>query len=177
MQLKMLVLPAPFGPMIAKRSPAATSTLTPARATTPPKLRCNPSRASSAMRAYALPRSGEGHANGPPVVSMTDESVERLSGNSILGMTPPRLDGRLLHKWRDATLTRRACQYIGRRDPPVRPPTTGSRQRPARDVRRQAARMTAPRSHVAAHDAPNLAPDRDRARSEHPLHLPSDGIR
>src|SRR5436853_7012477 len=107
MQLKMLVLPAPFGPMIAKRSPAPTSTLTPARAATPPKLRCNPSRASSAMRAYALPRSGEGHAHGP---SMTDECVERLSGNSILGMTPPRLDGRLLHKWRDATLTRRACQ-------------------------------------------------------------------
>src|SRR2546428_8553201 len=90
MQLKMLVLPAPFGPMIAKRSPAPTSTLTPARAATPPKLRCNPSRASSAMRAYALPRSGEGHANGPPVVSMTDESVERLSGNLIQGMTPPR---------------------------------------------------------------------------------------
>src|SRR5437667_10319125 len=133
MQLKMLVLPAPFGPMIAKRSPAATSTLTPARAATPPKLRCNPSRASSAMRAYALPRSGEGHAHGPPAVSMTDECVERLSGNSILGITPPRLDGRLLHKWRDATLTRRACQYIGRRDPPVRPPTTGSRQRARHD--------------------------------------------
>src|SRR6266566_1325343 len=102
MQLKMLVLPAPFGPMIAKRSPAPTSTLTPARAATPPKLRCNPSRASSAMRAYALPRSGEGHANGPPVVSMTDESVKRLSGNSIQGMedspegwtVTPRVAGR-----------------------------------------------------------------------------------
>src|SRR5439155_22200607 len=90
MQLKMLVLPAPFGPMIAKRSPAPTSTLTPARAATPPKLRCNPSRASSAMRAYALPRSGEGHADVPPVVSMTDVSVERLFGKLLQGLIRTR---------------------------------------------------------------------------------------
>src|SRR5437667_12235855 len=88
MQLKMLVLPAPFGPMIAKRSPAATTTLTPPRAATPPKLRCNPSRASSAMRAYGLPRSGEGHAHGPPAVSMTHECVERLSGHATHATTP-----------------------------------------------------------------------------------------
>src|SRR5712691_10991995 len=68
MQLKMLVLPAPLGPMIAKKSPAAISRLTPARAATPPKLRCNPSRASSAIRAYAPPRPGQGHIRRSPLV-------------------------------------------------------------------------------------------------------------
>src|SRR6267142_3449515 len=50
MQLKMLVLPAPLGPMMAKKSPALISRLTPARAATPPKLRCRFSRARSAIR-------------------------------------------------------------------------------------------------------------------------------
>src|SRR5215470_15380690 len=52
MQLKMLVLPAPLGPMTAKNSPRWTSRLTPARAATPPKLRCKFSRARSPMRSY-----------------------------------------------------------------------------------------------------------------------------
>src|SRR4029450_13489252 len=50
MQLKMLVLPAPLGPMMAKNSPRSTSRLTPARAATPPKLRCRLSRARSPIR-------------------------------------------------------------------------------------------------------------------------------
>src|SRR5438445_484509 len=37
MQLKMLVLPAPLGPMMAKKSPALISRLTQARAATPPR--------------------------------------------------------------------------------------------------------------------------------------------
>src|SRR5690242_2855778 len=49
MQLKMLVLPAPLGPMTARKSWGCTSRLTPARAVTPPKWRCTPSRLSSAM--------------------------------------------------------------------------------------------------------------------------------
>src|SRR5881628_4111104 len=49
MQLKMLVLPAPLGPMMAKKSSALTSRVTPARAATPPKFRCNVSRVSSAI--------------------------------------------------------------------------------------------------------------------------------
>src|SRR2546422_10022593 len=49
MQLKMLVLPAPLGPMMAKKSSALTSRVTPARAATPPKFRCNCSRVSSAI--------------------------------------------------------------------------------------------------------------------------------
>ena len=53
MQLKMLVLPAPLGPMMAKKSPALTSRLTPARAATPPKLSCRASRASSVIGAGA----------------------------------------------------------------------------------------------------------------------------
>src|SRR5262245_23074821 len=49
MQLKMLVLPAPFGPMIARNSPSLTVRLTPANAATPPKWRCIPSRLSDAI--------------------------------------------------------------------------------------------------------------------------------
>src|SRR3989442_2974709 len=131
MQLKMLVLPAPFGPMIAKRSPAATSTLTPARADTTPKLSCNPSRPSSGMRAYAMPRSGEAHANGPPVVSMTDESVERLSGNLIQGMTPPRAGRsatpRVAGRYADSEglSIYRPSRSRQRPDPDLPPPTSG----------------------------------------------------
>src|SRR5215216_5300764 len=51
MQLKMLVLPAPLGPMMAKKSVALTSRLTPARAITPPKRRCISSRVSNAIPA------------------------------------------------------------------------------------------------------------------------------
>src|SRR4029434_9220200 len=51
MQLKMLVLPAPLGPMMAKKSVALTSRLTPARAITPPKCRCISSRVSNAIPA------------------------------------------------------------------------------------------------------------------------------
>src|SRR5262245_55346502 len=75
MQLKMLVLPAPLGPMMAKKSPAATSRLTPARATTPPKLRCRPSRASSAIPAKRspglaeAPRRRQHRSQGAPEVS------------------------------------------------------------------------------------------------------------
>src|SRR5713226_8705696 len=54
MQLKMLVLPAPLGPMMAKKSLALTSRLTPASAATPPKLRCNPSKVSNVISAGLL---------------------------------------------------------------------------------------------------------------------------
>src|SRR6266849_383215 len=62
MQLKMLVLPAPLGPMMAKKSWAGTSRLTPDSAATPAKLRCSPSRASRAIRPSGprAPRPGEG---------------------------------------------------------------------------------------------------------------------
>src|SRR5919198_3788738 len=53
-QLKMLVLPAPLGPMTAKKAPASTARLTPARAATPPKLRCRSSRASNATLVHPL---------------------------------------------------------------------------------------------------------------------------
>src|SRR6266851_4078316 len=77
MQLKMLVLPAPLGPMMAKKSPALTASLTPAKAATPPKLRCNPSKVSNAIptgppgpamaptRAGAALRRAFGHASMP----------------------------------------------------------------------------------------------------------------
>src|SRR5262249_28669563 len=52
-RLKMVVLPAPFGPMIVKTSPASTLKLTPSRAWTPPKL-----MASSCASKSALTRPG-----------------------------------------------------------------------------------------------------------------------
>src|SRR2546426_9244975 len=54
MQLRMLVLPAPFGPMIAKKSPVSTARLTPASAVTPPKFRCTSSRVSTAILLSSL---------------------------------------------------------------------------------------------------------------------------
>src|SRR5947207_11785172 len=54
MQLKMLVLPAPLGPMTAKNWPASTARLTPPRAATPPKLRCRSSRASNVTLVHPL---------------------------------------------------------------------------------------------------------------------------
>src|SRR5512144_3161341 len=48
MQLKMLVLPAPLGPMMARKSWGWTSRLTPERAATPPNWRYTPSRLSRA---------------------------------------------------------------------------------------------------------------------------------
>src|SRR5680860_751575 len=44
--LSMLVLPAPFGPIMARISDCRASRDTPERAVTPPKLRCNPSTAN-----------------------------------------------------------------------------------------------------------------------------------
>src|SRR5688572_2497015 len=62
-RLKSVVLPAPFGPMMARNSPAATARDTLSTAAIPPKLRRNP-RASSArfdMPHSALRRFAELH--------------------------------------------------------------------------------------------------------------------
>jgi hypothetical protein len=48
--LKVVDLPAPFGPMIASISPAASAKVTSFAATTPPKRLFSPSAASSVMR-------------------------------------------------------------------------------------------------------------------------------
>src|SRR5262245_50820192 len=103
MQLKMLVLPAPLGPMIAKKSPAGTSRLTPARAATPPKWSCNPSRASSAI-AYPSRGDGGSHTKASPLVSRTDEGVEWLSANPVQGMNSPE----------GGTITSREAEWRGR---------------------------------------------------------------
>src|SRR5258706_1759319 len=58
MQLKMLVLPAPLGPMIARKSWGWTSRLTGARVTTRPNWRYTVSRLSSAMASRRHARDG-----------------------------------------------------------------------------------------------------------------------
>src|SRR5262245_35358785 len=84
MQLKMLVLPAPLGPMTAKNSPALTSRLTPARAATPPKLRWRSSRV----------RSARPDARSSTAVTPTLAGIERLFGTLVQGISaPPRLNG------------------------------------------------------------------------------------
>src|SRR4051794_32493471 len=52
MQFSRLVLPAPFGPMMAERAPASTEKLTSWRAVTPPKrrTRCEMSRRGEDIR-------------------------------------------------------------------------------------------------------------------------------
>src|SRR5262245_11965146 len=65
MQLKMLVLPAPLGPMIAKKSPGSTERLTPDSAATPPKCRCNSSRLRRAILGAGGPLDTPGPVNRP----------------------------------------------------------------------------------------------------------------
>src|SRR5437868_15369902 len=48
-QLSTLVLPAPFGPMRAKSSPASTANDTPSSTLSPPKPRCTSRKSSSAI--------------------------------------------------------------------------------------------------------------------------------
>src|SRR5262245_50558359 len=48
-RLKIVVLPAPFGPMIVKTWPGSTSKLTPSRARTPPKLIARSRASNSAV--------------------------------------------------------------------------------------------------------------------------------
>src|SRR3954451_22979287 len=61
MQLIRLVLPAPFGPMMAFRAPSSTAKLTSCRAFTPPKRRLNPemSRRGGIRRKTTLLQGGE----------------------------------------------------------------------------------------------------------------------
>src|SRR5262249_37279520 len=93
MQLKMLVLPAPLGPMMAWNSPAVTSRLTPASAATPPKFRCSPCRLSKVIAGIDmwfgnLSRASRTHRRPNEwsyQVGGRYSKVEHLSSNSRLG--------------------------------------------------------------------------------------------
>src|SRR5215203_3014624 len=55
MQLSTLVLPAPFGPISANSSPAATANDTPSSTVSPPKRRLSAATSSSAIPSPAAP--------------------------------------------------------------------------------------------------------------------------
>src|SRR5207249_2402694 len=92
MQLKMLVLPAPLGPMMARNSWDATSRLTPDRAATPPKLRCRSSRASSAIFMNSSADSGcdpGSLAEGTPACKPVCRSAPSPPGDSSASLLTP----------------------------------------------------------------------------------------
>src|SRR6186997_261300 len=62
-RLKSVVLPAPLGPISARRSPGATVRLTPSTARRPPKCLATPSsrRTSSAIALFARPAAQGAH--------------------------------------------------------------------------------------------------------------------
>src|SRR2546425_12637294 len=67
----MVVLPAPFGPMIVKTCPCSTVKETPSTARMPPKLMTSPSAAKNVIRSREGPRHGPPH---PPTLGARRET-------------------------------------------------------------------------------------------------------
>src|SRR5438128_8655332 len=97
MRLKIVVFPAPFGPMIVNTSPCSTSKLTPSTALIPPKLiprpsalknvRGPPMRSSQALRAHVRLLAPERRV-----------LVEREEREVDLDLHPPTVDAERLEE-------------------------------------------------------------------------------
>src|SRR5215831_10870093 len=120
MQLKMLVLPAPLGPMTAKNWPRSTARLTPARAATPPKLRCRFSSARSPIRS-CTPSSWILAGSDP------ERTYVRAGTTYLLGAGRMRLNGRAVKRL--STTTRRPAA-----DPPPSPALELRQDRPGEQL-------------------------------------------
>src|SRR5262245_29227698 len=92
-RLKIVVLPAPLGPMIVKTAPASTSKLTPASALMPPKLIA---RSSTCRRLIRL-AGGPDMAPRPPALGRAPAKPWRASGLTVrVSPQPLRAHVRLL---------------------------------------------------------------------------------
>jgi len=76
MQLRMLVFPAPLGPMTASISPSFTSKLTPERADTPPKFN-QISLTFNLMEMFLSFYNKEGNTRPHPIKSNDFMSIEK----------------------------------------------------------------------------------------------------
>src|SRR5262247_3393953 len=99
MRLNSVVLPAPLGPMSARRSPGRTARATPSTARSPPKCLLTPSssRANSALMASARPRLVEAHGDDLLVLEVLgDPFPERMHGLAAVPAGPNHPLGRLV---------------------------------------------------------------------------------
>src|SRR5262245_15441612 len=100
-----VVLPAPFGPMMPRRSPRSTSRLTPRSAATPPEAMagCLPKATPSQSRIPRTLRPGNVRVTSPS--SITSSSNDRLAHrDELLGRRRVDADGRIELRLRRAAL-------------------------------------------------------------------------
>ena len=99
--LMKVVLPAPFGPMMARNSPGITSRSMPSAALTPPKASLRPRAERSASRHAAAPPQPAGQHSPEPARREEDDRQQHAAedhlpgiGHGRRGIDPHQLEGR-----------------------------------------------------------------------------------